>query len=650
MVPTELSMATASIGADLPVLMQPAFERVQSHGPDLTALGTVKSAISSAGWGSNDPSGYTPAQMIQAYGLNSIGNGTGQTIAVVDAYDDPALLDSTRPGFLGSDLAKFDQMFGLQNPPSFFKINEYGSMTNLPGPDPAGAGNPQGNWEVEEALDVEWVHALAPGANIVLIECASASSVDMFQGVMTAARLSGVSVVSMSWGSSEFSGETSYDTDFTTPVGHEGVTFVASTGDQGSPGEYPAYSPNVLAVGGTSLYLSANGFYGSETAWSDSGGGISAFETKPDYQAAITGTLRRSIPDVSSDANPDTGVAVFDSYNNTSETPWEQVGGTSFSAPIWASLIAIANQERAAVGNTTLNGESQTLPAIYSISTADYHDITSGSNGGFSAALGYDEVTGLGSPEANVLVNDLGTYGSTNKLVVSTEPPAIVKAGSGLGFSVAFENAAGMIEQGWSGSITVSLGNNPTGDALSGTLTVMAQNGIANFAGLTLKVAGRGYTLQAAYAQSVAITNPVMVTPAAANRLAILSEPTARIGVNQPFGVSVAVVDQFGNLENSYSGSVKLSRASGPGGGRLGGILTLQAQNGVAAFGGLTLNRVGLGYSIKVVSQAAITSTRTTFFGIVSNAQTNARASSRGAVIKLTVKHHRPEEFLVRHV
>lgn len=133
------------------------------------------------------------------------------------------------------------------------------------------------------------VHAIAPGASIVLIECNSASTADLFQGVATAAKLAGVSVVSMSWGSGEFRGETSYDSDFTTPKGHEGVTFIAATGDQGSPGEYPAYSPNVLAAGGTSLYLSTNGSYGSETGWSNSGGGTSIYESEPGYQTNVAG-------------------------------------------------------------------------------------------------------------------------------------------------------------------------------------------------------------------------------------------------------------------------------------------------------------------------------------------------------------------------
>jgi subtilase family serine protease len=649
MVPAGSPSALAGAAAARAIVMEPTFERIDNHDRDAGAPGTVKGAFQPAGWGSDNPSGYTPAQIQSAYGMTGVGNGAGQTIAIVDAYDDPAFVDSSAAGYSNSDLAKFDQNFGLPNPPSFIKLNEYGSATNLPGVDPAGAGNAQGNWEVEEALDVEWAHAIAPGANIVLVECNSGNSADMFQGVVTAAGIPDVSVVSMSWGSGEFSGETFYDSDFTTPAGHQGVTFVASTGDQGSPGDYPAYSPNVLAVGGTSLYLSANGSYGSETAWSGSGGGTSGYETKPAYQDGVAGTAGRSIPDVSSDANPNTGVAVYDSYNGGSATPWEQVGGTSVAAPTWAGLIALADGARVAAGHATLNGESETLPAIYSISSGDYHDITTGGNGGESAGPGYDEVTGLGSPRANLLVSDLAAYDLTTKLVVSAEPPASVKAGASFGFSVAVENAAGILEQNFNGSIMVSLGNNPGGGTLGGTLTVTAQDGVARFSGLTLATAGSGYTLQATFGQNVATTSSFTVTPATPARLAVISEPPVRIGVNQAFGVSVAVLDQFGNLETGYSGTVTLSLESGPSGGAFGGTLTVPVQNGVAVFTGLKLNRVGLGYSIKAVSHEAIASAQTTLFGVVTNLQTTVRVNVKVAHEETNVKVHRHATRPARH-
>ena len=177
-------------------------------------------------------------------------------------------------------------------------------------------------------------------------------------------------------------GEQSLDSTFVTPTGHQGVTFVAASGDDGgysvdasgnpttTPGIlYPAASPNVLAVGGTTLNLNADSSYNSETAWSGSGGGTSLYETEPAYQQGVQTTGFRTIPDVAFDADPNTGVAVYDSYNNTDNSgPWVEVGGTSLAAPSWAALIAIANQGRVLAGATTLDGPSQTLPALYAVS------------------------------------------------------------------------------------------------------------------------------------------------------------------------------------------------------------------------------------------------------------------------------------------
>src|SRR5207249_3897850 len=132
----------------------------------------------------------------------------------------------------------------------------------------------------------------------------------------------------------EFSGETTYDGTFTTPAGHTGVTFLASTGDSGSPGGYPAYSPRVVAVGGTRLSLGANNAYAGEAGWSGSGGGVSTTEAKPSFQSAITLGSRRMIPDVAFDADPNSGVAVLDSYSQGSSAPWIAVGGTSLAAPM----------------------------------------------------------------------------------------------------------------------------------------------------------------------------------------------------------------------------------------------------------------------------------------------------------------------------
>jgi hypothetical protein len=353
----------------------------------------------------------TPAQMVQAYGVNGIsfggvtGDGTGQTIAIVDAYDDPNAL---------SDLQTFDSTYGLANPPSFKKLNENGG-TSLP---PTDTTDPKGDtWELEESLDIEWAHVIAPKANIILYEASSTSYSDLLtHAVTTAAANAAVSVVSMSFGGGL---ATSLDSTFTTPSSHVGgVTFVASTGDSGSPGGYPAYSPNVVAVGGTTLILDPTTHaWQSETGWSGSGGGLgtgSGDEPRPAYQNSVSNNVNRSIPDVAMDADPNSGVPVYDTFDGG----WFQVGGTSLSSPMFAGLIAIANQGRAHYGLPTLDGPTQTLPYIYQLPQSDFHDILSGSNGGFTAGTNYDPVTGRGSPIANLFVTSLAQPVATPSHVV----------------------------------------------------------------------------------------------------------------------------------------------------------------------------------------------------------------------------------------
>ena len=245
----------------------------------------------------------------------------------------------------------------------------------------------------------------------------------------------------MSFGRSEnVFGDTSLNSVFTTPTSHSGVTFVASTGDTGQPGGFPAYSPNVLAVGGTSLTInSSNNNYVSESGWSGSGGGISQVESKPAYQSSVTQSpFYRTIPDVAFDANPSSGPTIYDSYNNGTTAPWIQIGGTSFSAPVWAGLIAIANQGRTWTQQTALDGPSQTLPSIYGLSTTDFHDITSGNNG-FAAVAGYDLVTGRGTPIANLVAADLSR--NPNLIVSSTTPfTGTVVSAPPVDFVVQFNN------------------------------------------------------------------------------------------------------------------------------------------------------------------------------------------------------------------
>jgi len=375
-------------------------------------LDLLSPMMASALVGTSSPGGMTPAQIRQAYGIDQIffsngtveGNGAGQTIAIVTAYHNNRI---------ASDLAAFNAYFNLPAPPSFVQVAQDGS-TNYPGFDPTGS------FELETALDVQWAHAIAPGANILLVEANTATFSDLAIAANYARNQPGVSVVSMSFGGTEFGAQTAYDATFTTPAGHTGVTFVAAAGDSGNPGLFPGYSPNVLSVGGTTLtYNIATGTY-SETGWSGSGGGVSVYESQPSFQAGYVSpqsTTKRVGPDVAFDGNPNTGVAVFDTYNNTVSAPWSKVGGTSLGAPAWAGLIAIANQGRTIAGLPALDGVSGTLPKLYSLPASAFNDITTGSNGANSSAgPGFDLVTGRGSPKANLVVAGLigpGTISGT---------------------------------------------------------------------------------------------------------------------------------------------------------------------------------------------------------------------------------------------
>jgi hypothetical protein len=421
--------------------------QVGSAGNPLTlivnTLALGGNAIANATLAAAGATAYTPAQIRTAYGVNGLAlDGTGQTIAVVTAYDDPLLYQA---------LDTFDTQFGLMSsgpnlsnqygPASTFLtvLNQDGQPTRLPATDPTGT------WEREIALDVEWAHAIAPGARIVVVEADSQSLADLMASVATAARQPGVSVVSMSWGLAEGQAvfaqdEARYDHDLTTPAGHQGVTFVASTGDYGTADpEYPAFSPNVVAVGGTSLYLHADGSYQSETGYghnlgSDgtsvgSGGGISLYEPEPSYQRGVQATGYRTTPDVSLVADPTTGVWIADTPNRPGSDPWAIVGGTSLSAPCWTGLIVLADQARAQAGQATLGSaySTEAQQALYNLPVSDFHNITSGSNG-YGASAGYNLVTGLGTPLANLLVLDLaaapepGNHSGSNGLLPQKQP------------------------------------------------------------------------------------------------------------------------------------------------------------------------------------------------------------------------------------
>jgi subtilase family serine protease len=466
--------------------------------------------------------GYSPAQLRTAYGVNSIsfngvqGTGAGQTIAIVDAYNDPNI---------ASDVDLFDQQFGTSTSGStlfqqFGAASSFLSVVNQKGQviNPSNTRVPvdtSGGWEMEESLDVEWAHAMAPGAAIDLVVANSTTWSDLFAAVKAAASLPGVSVVSMSFGSGgDYYGDNASDSVFTTPAGHQGVTFLAATGDDSTAG-YPALSANVIAVGGTTLKLNANGTIQSETAWSTmsdyhsyfawgTGGGTSMVEAEPTYQLGVQQTGFRTTPDVAFDADPATGVAVLDSYRTTG-SPWMMVGGTSLATPCWAGLMAIGNQGRTLKGLGTFNttNPQQAQSALYHAPSSVFHDITTGqidtgyllAHYGFSpgpaytAGPGYDEVSGLGTPVASSLIPGLAGYtGDAGALPASTIQLAL--ASSTLSFSTTVGGVKyldNFVDIGASVTVTATVtAATPSGSTPTGTVSLYATETTTDFAGQTL--------------------------------------------------------------------------------------------------------------------------------------------------------------------
>ncbi len=317
------------------------------------------------------PTGYGPAQFHTAYGLGTTAP-SAQTIAIVDAYDDPTI---------ESDLAVYNAQYGLPACTTangcFRKVDQNGG-TKYPRTD---AG-----WALEIALDVETAHQICQNCKILLVEGKSSSLANLMAAVDRAAAI-GATEISNSWGSNEFSAETAYDSHFNRP----GIAITVASGDAGYGVEYPAASQYVTAVGGTTLSLNGDNTRAAETAWSGAGSGCSAYEPKPAWQSGA-GCARRAVADVAADADPSTGASVYDSTPYQGQSGWFQVGGTSLAAPLVAGIYALA-------GNA-----ASTRYGSYPYShTASLFDVVSGSNGACGTYLctagpGYDGPTGLGAP------------------------------------------------------------------------------------------------------------------------------------------------------------------------------------------------------------------------------------------------------------
>ena len=327
------------------------------------------------------PSGYGPSQLRSAYALASAAdaNGGGQTVGIVDAYNDPKA---------ASDLATYRSTFGIPActvaDGCFTQISQKGSTTSLP--------RNNAGWSQEISLDLDMVSAICPNCHILLVEASSSSLANLAAAANEAASR-GATEISNSYGGSESSTETSYDSAYH----HTGVAVTASAGDSGYGVSYPAASQYVTAVGGTSLVTANNTRGWTETAWSGTGSGCSAVEAKPTWQTD-GGCAMRTVGDVSADADPNTGVAVYDSYAYQGYSGWLVFGGTSVASPVIASVYALA-------GNASSIGTG--AYHVYTAAPAgSLNDVTSGSNGTCpssaaylcNAEVGYDGPTGMGTP------------------------------------------------------------------------------------------------------------------------------------------------------------------------------------------------------------------------------------------------------------
>lgn len=320
----------------------------------------------------NVPSGLNPADLQAAYHLPSNSSGYGQTIAIIEAYDDPNA---------EADLAVYRAQFGLPDCTTangcFRKVDQNGG-TIYPQPDTT--------WAQEASIDLDTASATCPNCHLMLVEATSASSQNLGEAVNTAVRL-GAHIISNSYGESEVAAETSYAADYN----HPGVVMVASAGDAGYGVEYPAAFNTVIAVGGTTLKRSATNARGwKETTWSGTSSGCSAYISKPSWQVDSS-CNKRMVVDVAAVADPTTGVSVYDTYAKVGG--WHVFGGTSVAAPIIAAAYALAG-----------NAESINAPATLYSHPGDLFDITRGSVGTCSvsyfcnAGPGYDGPSGLGTP------------------------------------------------------------------------------------------------------------------------------------------------------------------------------------------------------------------------------------------------------------
>jgi hypothetical protein len=447
--------------------------------------------------------GYGPSSFQAAYGLTaaSAADGSGTTVAVVDAYNDPTA---------AADLATYRSAAGLPALTSgqFTQYNQTGATSPLPATAPA-----SDDWTLEEALDVDMVSAICPLCKIDLVEATNDSGNGLYVAEVTAATTLGAKYISNSWGGSETSSDTSMDSaDF----GTSGVVYTASAGDGGySAGViYPATSPNVVGVGGTSLNTASNSRGWTETVWNTSstegtGSGCSAFEPTPAWQASlsvITGVCSHRVDnDVAADADPNTGAAVYDTTNGNGG--WNEVGGTSESSPIIASVFALA-------GNNG-NGGNKAADSIYT-HTSSLFDVTSGSDGSCSgsilctAATGYDGPTGWGTPNGLTAFQSNST--TTNTVTVTNPGSQTGTVGTAASLQIhATDSASGQTLTYSATGLPAGLSISSTTGLITGTPTASGSNSVTVTVKDTTGATGTAaftWTINSATGNTVTVTNP----------------------------------------------------------------------------------------------------------------------------------------------
>jgi hypothetical protein len=405
--------------------------------------------------------GYGPSSLQSAYKLPSATAGAGQTVAIVDAFDDPNA---------AADLAAYRTAWGL--PPCgagcFSKVNQNGQASPLP------AASGTSGWATEESLDIDMVSAICPLCHILLVEASSPNTDDLGTGVNAAVSL-GAKFVSNSYGGDESSADPSFDTQY---YEHAGVAVTASAGDNGYGVSYPAASQYVTSVGGTSLTTASNARGWTESVWGSSAGGegtgsgCSADDAKPAWQHD-TGCVRRTDNDVAAVADPDTGVAIYDTYDGSG---WQEVGGTSASSPIIAATFALAGPPAAG-----------TFPSSYLYQhTASLFDVTAGADGSCSPAYlcqgetGYDGPTGLGTPDGTAAFTAAaGGGGGANTVTVTSPGSQSGTVGTAVSLPVkATDSAAGQTLTYSATGLPAGLSISAATGVISGTPTTAAVSSV----------------------------------------------------------------------------------------------------------------------------------------------------------------------------